>query len=69
MPSNLLHAFNDVDIDRKNQKQDDDLFLGISVRVHLRKFEDQLLGTADLANFYLNVRAFLSKCSEAIAIS
>ena len=53
-------CLNDVDIDRKNQK-DDDLLLGTSVRVHLRKFEDQLLGTEDLANFYLSVHAFLSK--------
>ena len=54
-------CLNYVDIDRKNQKQDDDLLLETAVRVHLRKFEDQLLGTADLANFYLNVCAFLSK--------
>lgn len=50
----------DADIDNESQRQEDDLMLGTALREHLREFEDELLGTADLANFYLHVRAFLS---------
>ena len=51
----------DVDISSCNQRQDDDLMLGTSLREFLRESEDELLGTTDLANFYVHVRAFLSK--------
>jgi len=51
----------DADTNIKNQRQDDDLMLGTPLREHLREFEDELLGTVDLANFYLHVCAFLSR--------
>ena len=50
----------DVDISIVNQRQDDDLTIGTSLRGYLRESEDELLGTTDLAN-YQHVRAFLSK--------
>ena len=51
----------DVDISIANQRQDDDLMIGTSLRAYLRELEDELLGTTELANFYKDVRAFLSK--------
>ena len=50
-----------VDISIVNQRQDDDLTIGTSLRAYLRESEDDVLGTTDLANFYQHVRAFLSK--------
>ena len=51
----------DVDISIANQRQDDDLTIGTSLRAYLGESEDDVLGTTDLANFYQHVRAFLSK--------
>ena len=50
-----------VDISIANQREDDDLTIGTSLREYLRESEDKLLGTTDLENFYKHVRAFLSK--------
>lgn len=51
----------DVDITIANQRQDDDLTIGTSLRAYLRECEDELLGTTHLTDFYKYVRAFLSK--------
>ena len=51
----------DVDISIANQRQDEDLTIGTSLRAYLRESEDELLGTAELGIFYQHVRAFLSK--------
>ena len=52
----------DVDISIANQRQDDDLTIGTSLREYLRESEDELLGTTDLAKFYHeHVHAVLSK--------
>ena len=51
----------DVEISRENQRNNDDLTLGTSLRAYLRDAEDVLLGTSHLENFYTHVRAFLSK--------
>ena len=49
----------DVDIGSESQRADDDLTLGTSLRAYLRE-RQELLGTTDLANFFLHVRSFLS---------
>ena len=51
----------DVDISNGNQRQDDDLMIGTYLRVYLGESKDELLGTAALKNFYLDIRAFFSK--------
>ena len=56
----ICFKHSDVDISIANQRQDDDLMIGTSLREYLRESEDKLLGTTDLANFYKHVRAILS---------
>ena len=57
----IPHAIQSVDISIANQRQDDDLMIGTSLRAYLRELEDELLGTTEFANFYQDVCAFLSK--------
>ena len=51
----------DVNISPENQKNDDDLVLGSALHSYLTEVDDDLAGTSELAQFYSNVRDFLSK--------
>ena len=50
----------EVDMNSGNQRHNDDLMLGTPLRKYLRESEDELLGTTDLAHFYVHVWVFLS---------
>ena len=63
LPSAIHSAskITDINLSRENQKDNEDLVLSSALRLYFTEVEDDLAGTSELVQFYVNVRNFLSK--------
>ena len=63
LPSAIHSAskITDINLSRENQKDNVDLVLASALQLYFTVVEDDLAGTSELVQFYVNVRKFLSK--------